>query len=66
MAIAMLQHFPDKELFRDHPGREPPSQSPFLFILFLLLKRGSSEGGRRGWDFPAEASVTFLWLYWGG
>lgn len=40
--------------------------SPFLSILFLLLKRGSSGGGRRGWDFPAEASATFLWLGWGG
>lgn len=43
-------------------GREPAHHSPFLSALFLLLKRGRKER----WDFPAEASATFLWLGWGG
>lgn len=62
MAIAMLQHFPHKELSSGTTlgGRQPPSQSPFLFILFLLLKRGSSEGGRRGWDFQLRLQSHML------
>lgn len=55
--------FPTRSSLQGCAGREPPPQSPFLPFPFLLLKRGSSEGGRRGLGLSRAA---FLWLGWGG
>lgn len=55
--------FPTRSSLQGCAGREPPPQSPFLPFPFLLLKRESSEGGRRGLGLSRAA---FLWLGWGG